>query len=63
MTDDIASNAGSTDPSAPTEAEERLEEDLEPGGEGRTFADLGVRTQVEQQGDTDHPTGDGTGEV
>ncbi|MCU1498180.1 MAG: hypothetical protein JWM47_2133 [Acidimicrobiales bacterium] len=42
---------------------ERAAEDLEPGGPGRTFADQGVREQVEERGDTHHPTGDGTGEV
>ena len=33
-------------------------EDLEIGGEGRTFADEGVRRQVEEKGDTEHPPGD-----
>ncbi|MBX3286228.1 MAG: hypothetical protein R2746_15185 [Acidimicrobiales bacterium] len=37
---------------------ERAEDDLEPGGEGRMFADAGVRTQVEEEGDTEHPLAD-----
>ncbi|HEX2578021.1 MAG TPA: hypothetical protein VHK88_16860 [Aquihabitans sp.] len=36
---------------------ERAEDDLEPGGQGRTFADEGVREQVEHKGDTEHPGG------
>ncbi len=31
-----------------------IEEDLEPGGKGRVFADEGVRAQVKRGGDT-HP--------
>ncbi|MCU1453983.1 MAG: hypothetical protein JWN46_2129 [Acidimicrobiales bacterium] len=41
---------------------EKAADDLEPGGRGRTFTDEGVARQVEETGDTDHPTGDGTGE-
>ena len=40
----------------------RAEDDLEVGGQRRTFADQGVREQVAEHGDTEHPTGDGTGE-
>lgn len=34
------------------------EEDMEPGGEGRVFADEGVRSQVEHGGDTHHDRAD-----
>jgi hypothetical protein len=33
-------------------------DDLEPGGEGRALADLGVREQVRETGDTHHPLAD-----
>lgn len=34
----------------------KAEADLEVGGAGRTFTDAGVRSQVEDGGDTAHPT-------
>ncbi len=34
------------------------EEDMEPGGKGRVFADEGVRIQVERDGDTTHGRAD-----
>jgi hypothetical protein len=37
---------------------ERAHEDLDIGGSGRTFADEGVRSQVEVDGDTRHPPAD-----
>lgn len=37
---------------------EKAEDDLEPGGSGRIFADQGVREQVEHEGDTEHPLAD-----
>lgn len=36
----------------------KAEDDLEVGGSGRTFSDEGVTRQVEEHGDTDHPTGE-----
>lgn len=32
--------------------------DLEPGGQGRTFADSGVRAEVAEDGDSDRPPAD-----
>ena len=37
---------------------ERAHDDLEVGGEGRTFTDAGVAAQVEHEGDTEHPLAD-----
>ncbi len=37
---------------------EQAAADLEPGGAGRMFTDAGVRTQVEEDGDTEHPLAD-----
>lgn len=34
------------------------ENDLNPGGKGRIFADSGVQASVEDSGDTDRPPGD-----
>lgn len=34
------------------------ENDLEPGGQGRTFADSGVRAEVAEDGDSDRPPAD-----
>lgn len=40
------------------EVERQAADDLTMGGPGRTFSDSGVRAQVEDEGDTEHPLAD-----